>query len=318
MTKALVTRKPNFHKLVDVFLSSKSKGTIEAYQRDLQDFAEYLNADTVVEAIRELISHGPGSSNLLALEYKTHLLARKLQGASVNRKLAALRSVVKLARTLGLATFALEIPSCKVTPYRDTRGLGRGGVEEILGLIDERRSPKATRDRAIVFLLYSLALRVSEITKLDLADLDLSAKTLSILGKGRIDKIKLDIPPRTVAALRSWLEVRGNDAGPLFFNLDRLKKRRKRLTRQGVRYIMKYYGLKLGIKNSHPHSFRHASLTQAMTEATRTGIRVDEVLQFSRHASLRNLQPYLDKERNVQGKLAKLVSDTVDGDDEGE
>lgn len=319
MSKAVVPRQIGVQKLVEVFLTGKSKTTIEAYRRDLDDFRQYLKAKTAADAISALLAHGAGSANLLAMEYKNHLLARKLQGASINRKLAALRSVVKLARTLGVANFTLEIPSCKVTPYRDTRGLGRGGVEDILELIDHRDNEKAVRDRVLVYLLFSLALRVSEITSLDYADLDLTAKTLAVLGKGKNDKSKLDLPGRTASALKAWVAVRGSEPGPLFHNCDRLVKRRRRITRQGIYYVVKYLGKKLGIKNSHPHSFRHSGISTAMTEAGRAGVRVDEVLQFSRHASLRTLQVYLDRERNVQGKLAKLVAESVEpGKDDDE
>jgi integrase/recombinase XerC len=312
MSKVVVPRQIGVHKLVEVFLSGKNQNTLEAYRRDLGDFKVFLNSDTITAAISELLARGAGNANLIALEYQAHLLARKLQGASVNRKLAALRSVVRLARTLGITNYTLEVPSLKVTPYRDTRGLGRKGVDEILELVGERDNDKAIRDRAIVFLLYGLALRVSEIVNLDMDDLDLGAKTVAVKGKGKIDKIKLDIPPKTLAALKAWVAVRGSLPGPLLLNCERAKKRRKRISRQGVRYVVKYYGLKLGIKNSHPHSFRHTSLSTALGESQRAGFRPDETLQFSRHSSLKNLEPYLDKERDVQGRLAKLVEATVE------
>lgn len=92
------------NQLIGAFLSGRSEKTIQAYRQDLEDFRAFLGASTIDDTAKTLLSCGHGQANALALAYKTSLIERGLQAATVNRRLAALRSLVKLARTLGLGS----------------------------------------------------------------------------------------------------------------------------------------------------------------------------------------------------------------------
>jgi integrase/recombinase XerC len=96
-------------RLVSAFLSGRSPQTLRAYGRDLADFKCFVGAGSTDEAARTLLASGAGPANELALRYKADLLARGLAPATINRRLAALRSLVKLARTLGMVSWALEV-----------------------------------------------------------------------------------------------------------------------------------------------------------------------------------------------------------------
>src|SRR4051794_116949 len=93
---------PPHERLLRAFLSGRSPRTLRAYAADLADFARWAGALDATEAARLLLAAGPGGANLAALSYRAHLLERGLAPATVARRLAALRSLVKLARTLGL------------------------------------------------------------------------------------------------------------------------------------------------------------------------------------------------------------------------
>ena len=95
--------------------------------------------------------------------------------------------------------------------YRDTRGPGQSGFVALLEEAGKRKDGQAKRDRAILRLLHDLALRRGEVTKLDLGDVNLQDRTISVLGKGRIQKETLALPDPTKAALVEWLEERGTD-----------------------------------------------------------------------------------------------------------
>ncbi len=82
----------------------------------------------------------------------------------------------------------------------------------------ERTDAKGLRDKAILHLLYDLALRRSEVVGLDLEDVDLERGTLRILGKGRLQKEVLSLPTRTRGILSEWIRCRGELGGPLFIN----------------------------------------------------------------------------------------------------
>ena len=94
--------RPDTNRLIDAFLSGRNPLTLEAYRTDLQDFQGFIGALTLDEAARLLLGRGHGEANGLALAYKSALVDRGLSANSINRRLAALRSLVKLARTLGM------------------------------------------------------------------------------------------------------------------------------------------------------------------------------------------------------------------------
>jgi integrase/recombinase XerC len=135
-------------------------------------------------------SHGEGDG--LALAYnKADLVGRGLAAAPVNRRLAALRSLVKLARAPGLVPWTLEVANMGDEPYRDSRGPGRDGV-----------------------------LR-AEVVRPDLEDLDLERGALAVLGKGRTGQVLLTVPGPTKATPAGRVRLRGGRPGALFTNFDR-------------------------------------------------------------------------------------------------
>src|SRR3954470_5821582 len=87
--------------LVGAFLAARKPTTVRAYAGDLRDFARFLEQPGPGEAVEVLLGLPHGQANAVALGYKADLMARGLAPATVGRRLAALRSLVKLARTLG-------------------------------------------------------------------------------------------------------------------------------------------------------------------------------------------------------------------------
>jgi integrase/recombinase XerC len=291
-------------RLVEAFLSGRNHRTRAAYGRDLADFAAFLGAGSPEEAARALLAGGPGTANETALTYRAHLQGRGLSPATVNRRLAAVRSLVKLARVLGLVTWTLEIPGLKSCAYRDTRGPGREGFLRMLAQLEDRTDAKALRDRAILRLGYDLALRRGEVAGLDVADVDLEAGTVAVLGKGKTQKELLTLPAPTREALAAWLTTRGTAPGPLFLNFDRAHKG-VRLTGTSINRVVKALGLAVGL-DVHAHGLRHAGITRALDLS---GGDVRSAARFSRHARLETLQVYDDAREDLGGRLARLVAD---------
>ena len=225
----------------------------------------------------------------------------------MNRRLAAVRSLVKLARVLGLVPWSIEIGSVKAAPCRDTRGPGREAVIQMVDHLAGKSDPKSVRDLAILRLLYDLGLRRGEVVGLDLEDFRPDRWALYIMGKGRSGKEPMTLPETTVRALESWLNHRGNDPGPLFWNFDISKKGSKRLTGNGLYKMIRKLGKESGVE-TRPHGIRHTAVTEAVKAAQKNGIGIEEVLDFSRHKSLATLLIYRDRERNVQGRLSSLIS----------
>lgn len=288
--------------LVAAFLSGRSPQTLRAYRQDLEAFRLFSGSPTASEAVRLLIARGPAGANTAALAWRNDLLQRGLGPATINRRLAALRSLIKLARLLGMASFTLEVENLRVTPYRDTRGPGPDGFRLLLEAASGT-TPKSLRDQAILRLLYDLALRRAEVVSLNVSDVDLNASRLTILGKGRLQVEHLTLPDPTRAALAAWLAVRGLVPGPLFLNFDRARKG-QRLTGTGLYLIIRALGRKAGF-SVRPHGLRHAGITAAL-DLTNGNLRA--VQRYSRHKDPRILTVYDDNRTDLAGEVARLVA----------
>ncbi|MBN2711971.1 MAG: site-specific integrase, partial [Planctomycetes bacterium] len=108
--------------LLELFLSGKSPKTIEAYSADLNDFACYLSVQEVGDAARLLLSREAGAANEMVLGYRNSLLARELSSATVNRRLASVRSLVKLGQMLGIVGWSLSVPGVRQKRQRNMSG----------------------------------------------------------------------------------------------------------------------------------------------------------------------------------------------------
>ena len=91
-------------RLYAAFLAGRSEHTLRAYGQDLEAFAAFLGEPSPQAALARLISCKPGDGNGLLLDFRSHMIASALTPATINRRLAAVRSAVKLARTLGFTS----------------------------------------------------------------------------------------------------------------------------------------------------------------------------------------------------------------------
>jgi len=164
--------------------------------------------------------------------------------------------------------------------------------------------PKGLRDVALLRLLHDLGLRRSEAVRLDIEDVDLPGKRISLLSRGRSWKEPVALPEPTQAALAAWLEARGSEPGPLFVNFDRAGKGH-RLTGTAVYHIVGRLGAKVGL-SVRPQELRHLAITTALE---RTDGDVRAVAEFSRHQDLRPLGRYRYSRYGLAGKVSRLVAE---------
>lgn len=296
--------------LVERFLDRRKASTIRAYRQDLADFQTYVAAHGAAAAAGFLIAQGAGEANALVLAYQGDLHARGLAPSTVNRRIASLRSLVKLARMLGLVSWSVEVENIPAAAYRDTRGPGRDGYLELLQKLNESAGVRIVRNRALVRLHYDVALRRGEIERLDLDDVDLEGARIWILGKGRMEKEAVTLPAPTARAIAAWIQVRGTDPGPLFRNLDRAHRHEarnpeRRLTGTSIYRIIRALGYEVG-REVRPHGLRHAAITEALD---RTQGDVRKVQKFSRHKKLDTLMIYDDNRRDLGGEVATLIAE---------
>jgi integrase/recombinase XerC len=198
----------------------------------------------------------------------------------------------------------------KLCAYRDTTGIDPEAFKRVLSAID-RTSLKGIRDYALLILLWSNALRRSEVSKANIGDFDPVAKTLRIFGKGRGNNAEtVSLGKATVMAIEAWLEARGeHQPDKALFCSVNIGYRDGRLCPQAIYDIVKSRCQSAGItKPMSPHRVRHSSITAAL-EATGGDVR--RVQKLSRHSSLNTLLIYDDNRKNHQGEVTDLLDSLV-------
>ena len=119
--------------------------------------------------------------------------AARLQANTINRRLSAVKSMVRMARRLEMCDWTLaEVDGLTVKPYRDTRGITASQFRLMMVFIN-RFSLAGARDFAMLTLLWEAGLRRSELVNCDVRHFDLEMKRLSILGKGRNEREWIDL-----------------------------------------------------------------------------------------------------------------------------
>jgi integrase/recombinase XerC len=283
--------------LIENALSGLKPATRKAYGEDLAAFAAWMGAPGAAQAAAVLVAQPHGDANALAFEYRSTLLMRKLAASTVNRHMAAIKFVTRMARLGGQIAWELEIPSMKVETYRNTLGPGRKSVAEVVQELLTKDDGLSARNLAIIGLLFNQGLRRGEVAGLDLEHLDPERVRLSILGKGRSGREWVTLARGTCEYLDRWLSARGTSPGPLFSSLDRASKH-GRLSDTSIYRMIRGYGL------GRPHGLRHSAITAAL-EATNGNIA--EVMKFSRHRDPKVLMKYDDNRKDVAGDIAGKI-----------
>jgi integrase/recombinase XerC len=161
-----------------------------------------------------------------------------LADATINRRIAAIKSLVTMGRKLGVCCYSLEdIKSEKVTPYRDTTGISPQAFKTALAIHD-RETLEGKRNYAILVLLWANALRRNEIVQSNIRDFDPESRTLQILGKGKGNQAEtIDLSQSVCNAIASWIAVHPypEPNQPLFVSLKRDKGHR--LTGESIRTL---------------------------------------------------------------------------------
>jgi integrase/recombinase XerC len=297
--------------IITAWLDGRTATTLKAYTFDLGDFARFLEAPGPAAAVEMFLMGGSGLANRLALSYRADMLRRKLASATIARRLAALRSMVKIARQLGRIEWTLDVDSPKVKPYRDTRGPGRPGFQSMHERAVElaRASKEGKRDLALILLLHDLGMRRGEAVAMDLDSLSLDDGeygAIRIVGKGDREETTLTLNDRIRDALRAWVVARGTGPGPLFIRLDHAAGDGfERLSGDAVNRMVKTLGRRAGLdRQTRAHGLRHQGITRALDE---TSGDLRSAQKFSRHVKPETLMHYDDNREDVAGDIARKI-----------
>ena len=164
---------------------------------------------------------------------------------------------------------------------------------ESLVNIDPSGGDIACRDRAILELFYSSGLRLSELTGLDLTDINRSEQLVRVTGKGSKDRV-VPIGQKAMEAIAAWIECRARYAADeeqaVFIGLGRGKKAGSgRLSGRAIQGRVQYWARRQGLgRNVHPHMLRH-SFASHLLESSGDIRAVQELLG---HADISTTQVY--------------------------
>ncbi len=209
-----------------------------------------------------------------------------LARSSLLRRISALRSFARHLRETGaLKTDPfLNVPMPK-KESRLPKFLTETEMGSLLGASAPAGAPTLrARDRAVLELLYSSGLRRSEVSSLNVADVDFMSGTVRVFGKGSRERI-VPVGGEALKCLRDYLKSRGAaPAGaPLFLNA-----RKDRLSDQGVAWLLKRWVRAAGLKPVTPHVFRHSFATHLLDK----GCDLRSVQEMLGHKNLATTQIY--------------------------
>jgi site-specific recombinase XerD len=229
--------------------------------------------------------------------------------ATANRILSALRGVLEQTWLLGQMSAEDYHRAARLAPViGETLPAGRELVaEEIAALIQnclEDCSPIGTRDVAIISILFGAGLRREEITKLNLDDYDSENAKLIVRGKRSKQRIAY-LGDGVVAALVGWLEIRGNNPGPIFLSVKRGGHIRHghRLSPQSIYYLLRIRAKKAGVKPFTPHDLRRTFVSRLLD----SGVDIAIVAKMAGHSNIQTTARYDRRPEEAKRRAAKLL-----------
>lgn len=249
-----------------------SEHTILNYQLDLEDFEKFLGGLPL-----ENIDY------LTLRKYLAALKEKSLSARTIMRRLSALRSFFKFLTREG---YLKENPTAALMSPKQEKHLPLFLTEdEITKLIEAvaTKDERGLRDRAIIETFYSTGMRISELTGLDIENIDFIGGIVKAMGKGKKERM-VPIGDTAIATIRAYLEKRKKPAEALFLN-----KSGRRITARGIRNIVKKYIKIASIKQGvSPHTFRHSFATHLLNR----GADLRSVQELLGHVDLSSTQIY--------------------------
>lgn len=288
-----------------VYLASLAEGSRRTMLHSLNVIAWLLSNDELdalaLDWSRVRYQHTAAIRSWLAAHYRP---------ATANKMLAALRQVLKHAWMLGQMSAedyhrAREIGSVRGETLPAGRDLNSGEIAALMQACELDPTPAGARDAAVIALMYATGVRRSSVVGLDLADYDATNQTLRVrAAKGRKDYLAHIPQDGAARALDDWLSVRGYEAGPLFWPINKGGKMTpRRLSSQAIYNLLEKRGIEAGVNHFSPHDLRR-TLAGDLLDAGADVVTVQRILA---HSNVQTTARYDRRPESSKRKAASLI-----------
>ncbi len=238
----------------------QSHYTVKSYFLDVCQFIDYNKTYTANE------------KDINA--YILFLAKNKKSPSTIKRKLSALSIFYRFLKKSGIYNFDMDNLIRPKSPKNLPKFLD---IDETINFLEQI---EPLRDKAIIFLLYSSALRVSELANLNIEDINFLNNTIFLTRKGN-KQMTVPASPKALNILKSYLKDRKK--GSVFLN-----KFGKRLSERSIENIVKRHARKILFKDISPHTLRHSRATHLLNN----GMDLRILQRFLGHSSILATQVY--------------------------
>jgi len=268
-----------------------ARNTLEAYRRDLAQFAKWLEAQHGKKLIEGDVAD--------IQSYLGHQFRKKTRASSAARLLSSLKRFYRYCLRQGRIK---ADPTLRIDTPKLPRGLPKSMTEEdVENLLAAPRAEKTLglRDKAMLETLYASGLRVSELVALKLRQVSQDMGVVRVIGKGSKERL-VPLGEEAIAWIRQYLKearpelLGGRAADDLFVTA-----RGSAMTRQMFWHLLRRYAAQAGLKKSiSPHTLRHAFATHLLNHGA--DLRVVQLLLGHSDISTTQIYTHVARERLKQ------------------
>ncbi len=269
-----------------------SKYTIEKYKHYLETFSKWFKKHYQQEYIQRLTTEIVRSYRLYLSNHEDDT-GRTMGVATQSYYIIGLRSFLRYLSRKGVKSLAPDKIDLPKSESRSLRFLSREQVERLLEMPNLEKV-YGLRDRAMLEVLFSTGLRVSEMARLDRDKIDLKQREFGIIGKGRRPRVVF-LTPRSVVWLERYLKSRDDSNKPLWIRLSGKRSdptsggEKMRLTVRTIQRIVEKYRLAAGLPTKvSPHVIRHSFATNLL----QNGADLRSVQEMLGHKNVSTTQIY--------------------------
>lgn len=266
--------------------------TIKAYEIDIKQLYEFLKRCEF-------------SLNKTVLSEYIAELNCKYKPRSVKRKIASIKAFFRYLLDEDILSenpfHKLHIRTCepkilpRTVPIRVIEEMLRLGYKEI----SENRTSTTIRNTAVMELLFATGMRVSELSRLNISDIDLIDGTVMIFGKGAKERLLQLTNPDVISILEQYYNAVNRTSSEPFF----LNRFGKRLSEQSIRLILKHYAQQVNTTlHITPHMFRHSFATLLLEE----DVDIRYIQKMLGHSSITTTQIYTSVSMAKQREILTL------------